>query len=171
MESLCECVTESDSECKPSASKLVRSLHKAIRNKNVSKVEMCLCDGANVNSTVGNRTALYLAVHVGFTKILRVLFKHGAKSSVRGTYWYEHRFNCRYSKFNAHGRDFLETPLHLAVKRGNVEIIKILLNDADDYRECLQIEDSQYAAVVSTAMEIVNDKVTKIIINHGGLSL
>lgn len=160
-------------ECKPGD--FVGNLHKAIREKNAPRVKILLGNrnGADVNKPFGNKTALYVAVDVRFVEIIPDLFEHGAKTSVasKNIYSYSpHPFASGYVKCSS-ALPVSETPLHLAVKREDREILKMLLTQAGDYCDCLYALDDQYASVLARAFEMGNDEVTKLIINHGGTLL
>ncbi|MFA5293580.1 MAG: ankyrin repeat domain-containing protein [Phycisphaerae bacterium] len=145
----CEKISEflKRSPCLANSGLYETSLEKAIKTDDIEIVKMFLDAGADVNIKNGNgRYPLEesLEYDVKDANIAMLLIDKGANINV--SEWYSQK-----------------TPLHTAIERGNVELVRMLLDKgADTNKKCIN-----YGTPLNMAMQLGKLKIVAILNKHG----
>ncbi len=126
-------------------------LHCAARAGRIEAAKWLLSKGANIGARNGQgRTPLYTAIWWGKIPMAEFLLSHGANPNTF-----------------AEGTKGKETPLHLAVQKGNAQAVKLLLQNGAD----ITAKNGWGESCQDLAMKKGNSQIIKIMGRQGGMTL
>jgi hypothetical protein len=120
-------------------------LHKAVVDKDIKILSKVLRQDVNVNEVFDGNTPILLASDMGILAMVKLLYAHGASFKVRNSYGY--------------------SPLHLAVRRKNIDITKFLLKVGADVNEPV-LNEFVTPLIISIDAQI-NIELIKVLIKNG----